>query len=116
MSHSASLYVPSQTLSSIASAGAAHPFVAHASNTEVSFDDFSFRSSNRTKSESRWLSEFHHLCYLTPTPQDMWPKGHGSLHAGLASSGPIVDDSQHSTDRGSPPRSDSSCELSRKLV
>lgn len=61
----------------------------------------------------RWLSEFHHLCYLIPAPQDMWPKGFGSLLADLASSGPIVDDS---TVRGSPPRSDPSCELSRKLV
>lgn len=51
----------------------------------------------------RWLSEFHHLCYLIPAPQDMWPKGFGSLLADLASSGPIVDDSQHSTVRGSPP-------------
>lgn len=64
----------------------------------------------------RWLSEFHHLCYLIPAPQDMWPKWFGSLLADLASSGPIVDDSQHSTVRGSPPRSDPSCELSRKLV
>lgn len=77
-----------------------------------------FLSGSQTKptANPRWLSEFHHLCYLIPAPQDMWPKGFGSLLADLASSGPIVDDSQYSTVRGSPPCSDPSCDLSCKLV